>query len=88
MRLDKYLKVSRLIKRRTVAKEITVLERVEINGRIAKPSSSVKINDQITLHLGLKIIIVEVTSLVPLKDELMYSLVSESKVSKSSENIT
>ena len=52
MRLDKYLKVSRLIKRRTIAKEITDNGRVEVNGKIAKPSEEVKIGDIITLHLN------------------------------------
>ena len=79
MRLDKYLKVSRLIKRRTVAKEVAEKERIEINSKLAKPSTNVKVGDNITLHLGLKIITVEVTSLVLLKEELMYRLISEEK---------
>jgi ribosomal 50S subunit-recycling heat shock protein len=45
MRLDKFLKVSRIIKRRTVAKEFAENERVTINGRVAKPSSEIKIGD-------------------------------------------
>ena len=45
MRLDKYLKVSRIIKRRTVAKEVCEGERVSINGKIAKPSTVVKEGD-------------------------------------------
>mgnify|MGYP003511502535 CR=1 FL=1 len=45
MRLDKYLKVSRLIKRRTIAKEILDLGFVKINDRVAKPSSEVKVDD-------------------------------------------
>ncbi|AUD64289.1 RNA-binding protein [Tenericutes bacterium MZ-XQ] len=79
MRLDKYLKVARLIKRRTVAKEAATKDKVEINDKIAKPSSTVKENDIITLHLGLKIIKVKITSLTPKKDELMYELLSEEK---------
>ena len=42
MRLDKYLKVSRIIKRRTVASEAASLGRIQINGKVAKPSSEVK----------------------------------------------
>ncbi len=52
MRLDKYLKVSRIVKRRTVAREFAGNERVLINGKIAKPSSKVKKGDIITLQLG------------------------------------
>lgn len=79
MRLDKYLKVSRIIKRRTIAKEAAEKEKVEINGKLAKPSTAVKEGDNLTLYLGLKIIKVKVTSLTPLKDELMYELLSEEK---------
>jgi ribosomal 50S subunit-recycling heat shock protein len=79
MRLDKYLKVARIIKRRTIAKEAASKDKVEINGKTAKPSTAIKENDILTLHLGLKIITVKVTSLTPKKDELMYELLSEEK---------
>jgi len=79
MRLDKYLKVARIIKRRTIAKEAAEKEKVEINGKIAKPSSLVKENDVLTLYLGLKIIKVKIISLTPKKDELMYELLTEEK---------
>ena len=49
MRLDKYLKVSRIIKRRTVANEACAGGRVEINGRVAKPGAEVKPGDRITI---------------------------------------
>jgi ribosomal 50S subunit-recycling heat shock protein len=52
MRLDKYLKVSRLIKRRTVAKEIVDAGRVKVNGKIAKPGSEVKVGDQLEIGFG------------------------------------
>jgi ribosomal 50S subunit-recycling heat shock protein len=52
MRLDKYLKVSRIIKRRTVAKDFAEHERVMVNGRVAKPSTEVKEGDIITLRVG------------------------------------
>ena len=45
MRLDKYLKVSRLIKRRTLAKEATETERILLNGIVAKPSKELKVGD-------------------------------------------
>ena len=52
MRLDKYLKVSRLIKRRTVANEACDNERVSVNGRPAKASYDVKVGDVIELRFG------------------------------------
>ncbi|MEN6351075.1 MAG: RNA-binding S4 domain-containing protein [Syntrophomonas sp.] len=60
MRLDKYLKVSRIIKRRTVAKDFAESERVLINGRVAKPSSEVKKGDVLTLLSGGKKIVFEI----------------------------
>jgi len=54
MRLDKYLKVSRIIKRRTVAKDFAENDRVMVNGRVAKPSTEVKSGDVITLRIGAK----------------------------------
>lgn len=60
MRLDKFLKVSRIIKRRTVAKDFAESERVFINGRLAKPSSEVKKGDIITLKMGDKELTFEV----------------------------
>ena len=52
MRLDKYMKVSRLIKRREVAKEMIDLGYVSINGKIAKPSSEVKEGDVLSRQLN------------------------------------
>jgi len=52
MRLDKFLKVSRIIKRRTVAKDFAENERVMVNGRIAKPSTEIKKGDVLTLRIG------------------------------------
>lgn len=52
MRLDKYLKVSRIIKRRTVANEACSAGRVEINGKTAKASSEVKPDDELSILLG------------------------------------
>ena len=60
MRLDKYLKVSRIFKRRTVAKDISDHERVFINDRIAKPSSEVKPNDIIKIVYGTKTLTIKV----------------------------
>lgn len=63
MRVDKYLKMSRLIKRRTIAKGISDLGFVLINGKEAKPSSQVKQGDILTLLLGERRIEVEVLTL-------------------------
>jgi len=52
MRVDKYLKVSRLIKRRTIAKEACLQGRITINGRTAKAGSEVSVGDTITVQLG------------------------------------
>lgn len=60
MRLDKFLKVSRIIKRRTVAKDFAESERVMINGRVAKPSTEVKKGDIITIQVGERKTTVEV----------------------------
>jgi ribosomal 50S subunit-recycling heat shock protein len=50
MRLDKYLKVSRLIKRRSVAKEVCDGDKISVNGRAAKPAAEVKAGDILTLN--------------------------------------
>ena len=63
MRLDKYLKVSRLIKRRTVANEACDGERVMVNGRTAKASYDVKIGDILEIRYGQKTVKVEVLDL-------------------------
>lgn len=52
MRLDKFLKVSRLIKRRTVAASFAQSGKVEINGRVAKPGNQVKVGDVLTVTFG------------------------------------
>ena len=62
MRLDKYLKVSRLIKRRTVANEACDAGRVMINDKVAKASAEVKAGDTITILFGNKDVKVEVLS--------------------------
>ncbi|MBQ8138308.1 MAG: RNA-binding S4 domain-containing protein [Lachnospiraceae bacterium] len=60
MRLDKYLKVSRLIKRRTIANEACDTGRVMINDKVAKASTDVKVGDVITISFGNKEVKVEV----------------------------
>lgn len=60
MRLDKYLKVTRLIKRRTVANEACDAEKVIVNGKPARASYDVKVGDIIEINLGTKSLKVEV----------------------------
>ena len=60
MRLDKYLKVSRLIKRRTVANEACDNGRISVNGRVAKASYDVKVGDKIEISMGTRTVSVEV----------------------------
>ena len=60
MRLDKYLKVSRLIKRRTVANEACDNARISVNGRPAKASYDVKVGDKIEISMGSRTVAVEV----------------------------
>ena len=62
MRLDKWLKVSRLIKRRTVANEACDNGLVTVNGKPARASYDVKVGDQITLRFGVRTVTVEVLS--------------------------
>lgn len=64
MRLDKYLKISRLIKRRTVAKEIADQDRISINGKVAKSSTDVATNDELEIRFGNKTVTVKVVKIV------------------------
>ncbi len=64
MRIDKFLKVSRLIKRRTVASEACQQNRVKVNGKVAKPSTKVKVDDIIEITFGNKEVKVKVKELL------------------------
>lgn len=81
MRLDKYLKVSRIIKRRTVAKEIADQDRVKINGRPAKSSTKLAVGDEIEIIFGNKMMTVQVEELRDTtkkkEAEGMYTILSE-----------
>lgn len=81
MRLDKYLKVSRLIKRRTVANEACDAGRVTVNGKPARASYEVKVGDVLEISLGAHPIKAEVVSIneYAKKDEatLMYKIINE-----------
>lgn len=81
MRLDKFLKVSRIIKRRSVAKEVADKGRITINGRLAKSGTDVKIGDELVITFGNKDMTVRVDDLkeTTRKDEAehMFTIVSE-----------
>ncbi|MGG4038780.1 RNA-binding S4 domain-containing protein [Heyndrickxia ginsengihumi] len=86
MRLDKFLKVSRLIKRRTLAKEVADQGRIQINGIQAKASSNVKVGDELTIRFGQKVVTAKVVHLKETirKDEAadMYTIISEKRVNE------
>ncbi|MCK1222289.1 RNA-binding S4 domain-containing protein [Streptococcus uberis] len=84
MRLDKFLKVSRIIKRRPVAKEVSDKGRIKVNGVLAKSSTDLKINDEIEIRFGNKLLTVKV---LEMKDSTkkedavkMYEIIKELRV--------
>ncbi|MFR7590464.1 MAG: RNA-binding S4 domain-containing protein [Longibaculum sp.] len=83
MRLDKFLKVSRIIKRRTVSKEISESSRVKVNGKVAKPSTQLKIGDMIEIEFGRSFLTVQVKELRDhvLKDDstMLYEIIEEKR---------
>ncbi|MGR3766422.1 RNA-binding S4 domain-containing protein [Rossellomorea aquimaris] len=89
MRLDKYLKVSRLIKRRTLAKEIADQGRILVNGTQAKASSNVKVGDELSVRFGQKVMRVKIERLLDTtkKEEAssLYSVISEERIKEESE---
>lgn len=84
MRLDKFLKVSRLIKRRTLAKEVTDQGRVKVNDNVAKASTTVKEGDTIIIKYGQKQITVQVLTIkeTSKKEEAseMYKILKEETI--------
>ena len=84
MRLDKYLKVSRIIKRRPVAKEVADKGRIKVNSILAKSSTDLKVGDEIEIRFGNKLFTVRV---LEMKDSTkkedaakMYEIVSETRI--------
>ncbi len=84
MRLDKFLKVSRIIKRRTSSKEFASNDRATINGKVAKPSTKVKIGDILELSFGNKLITIEITQILNSTkkedSEHMYKIIEEKQI--------
>ncbi|SDK99931.1 Ribosomal 50S subunit-recycling heat shock protein, contains S4 domain [Lacicoccus qingdaonensis] len=86
MRLDKYLKVSRIIKRRTLAKEVSDEGRVTINGSTAKAGTLLNVGDIVKIRFGNKIVTFEVLMLgahaKKEEAERMYKIISEERIEK------
>ncbi|MDA5561908.1 RNA-binding S4 domain-containing protein [Exiguobacterium sp. MMG028] len=84
MRLDKFLKVSRLIKRRTLAKEVADQGRIQLNGQVAKASTDVKVGDELQIRFGNKLVTVVIDSIAEhaRKEDAkeMYRLLKEEKI--------
>lgn len=85
MRIDKFLKVSHILKRRTISKELALNERIEINGRVAKPSTDVKVGDEVTITFGNRQMTIRVLSVEEIKRKKdavsMYEVINEDTVS-------
>ncbi|WP_096441129.1 RNA-binding S4 domain-containing protein [Alteribacter populi] len=81
MRIDKFLKVSRLIKRRTLAKEVAEQGRIQVNGQTAKAGTNVKVGDEMTIRFGQKRVTVKIDRLeeAAKKDDAatLYTLIKE-----------
>lgn len=86
MRVDKYLKVARILKRRTVAKELADQERILVNKRKAKPSTELKIGDEVCVQFGnreLTIRVLDMPKQVNKNDaSLMFEVIDEKRVEK------
>ncbi|RTQ90396.1 RNA-binding S4 domain-containing protein [Lysinibacillus telephonicus] len=86
MRLDKFLKVSRLIKRRTLAKEVADQGRITINGKVAKAGSALKVGDELAIRFGQKVVTARVEDLrenVRKEDAMkMFTILKEEKLDK------
>lgn len=84
MRLDKFLKISRLIKRRTLAKEVCDQGRVTINGSPAKASATVDTGDELSIRFGQKLVTIRVEGLkeTTRKEEAaeLYTLLKEERI--------
>lgn len=85
MRIDKYLKTARILKRRQVAKELGDNGRLVVNGRVAKASTEVNIDDIIEIHFGhrvLKVKVLDVRSVVRKIDDPVYEVIEEIRISQ------
>lgn len=75
MRLDKFLKISRVIKRRTIANEVASAGRVKLNGKVVKPSVEVKVGDVIEIQFGDKTSRFQITQIPKVQGKNMGELI-------------
>lgn len=91
MRIDKYLKVSRILKRRTISKQLAENDRIEINGKVVKPSHEVHVGDTVGILFGNRKITVRVLSIEEKKKKAecaeMYEVVKEEIVNSNQEMV-
>lgn len=89
MRLDKYLKVSRIIKRRTVAKEVCDAGRIQVNGRPAKAGTDVEVGDKLCISFGGRVteaeILIVAETMRADQSDTMFRILSEKRVTESPE---
>ena len=90
MRIDKYLKVSRLIKRREIAKRLCDDGDIKINGKVAKAATEVEEGDTLELMLGRRIIVAKVKAIRPFTNKEtaaeLYEIVSDSNQERNSDD--
>lgn len=84
MRLDKYLKTARILKRREAAKELALQGRIWVNDRVAKPSTELKIGDQIRIQFGTRILTIQVLDIQKQVSkqnaQLLFEIVNEERI--------
>lgn len=86
MRIDRFLKVARIIKRRTVAKEVIDQDRVKVNGNVAKPGTKLAVGDEIEIEFGNRIVTYEVLDLLESTKkedaDKMYKVTKEERIER------
>lgn len=84
MRVDKYLKIARILKRREAAKELALQGRIQINGRVAKPSTEIEIGDVLRLEFGYRILEIEILDIQKQVSKqnasLLFKILKEEKI--------
>ncbi len=84
MRLDKYLKTARILKRREAAKELANQGRIQVNGRVAKPSTEVEVGNEIRLEFGYRILTIRVLDIQKQVSkqnaQLLFEIIKEEKI--------
>ena len=83
-RVDKYLKTARILKRREAAKELALQGRIQINGRIAKPSTEVEVGDVLRLEFGYRILEIKILDIQKQVSKqnasLLFEILKEEKI--------